>query len=418
MSLDAFRQALYHLDDPVACEGKHELPATERFAVALPDGDVGALDDKSFVKWLVAQSEPAPFGQGGETKHDNSVRDGLRLRARGKASIAGFDPAAILDEIEAALSPHEHLEARLLDVLTYRKGGHFRRHQDTPHDPDLVGTLVVGLPIPYEGGQLAAGEDVYTEWGTPEPGVLPWVAMHCDLEHQIFTVKSGTRVTLVYELLQSGRARHDAARAEHVAKLAAAARGMTLAEGPLLIGCTHHVITGDAIQVHGLDQLRGADRTIADALVAQGFDVTVRVCVTAVDASEIRRDDADPLRNDDNVIAVKRLKAPLTRKVIGQLDSIVTFAESADYDGEDYPASSLAPYILDDVPRDRWIFRERAKALFIHHSVPFSPDGYFGNSGFDANIYTLAALEVTPGKQAKPRAKRKLATKKKPRARR
>src|SRR5450432_2004047 len=142
MTLDAFRKVLDKLSEPVCCEGT--APLTERLAVALPDGDLGAMDDPGFVEWLVSHGEVAPFGQGGKTKVDAKVRQAHRLVARGKARIGGFDPKSVLGEIEAALSPREHLDAALTDVLVYPAGGHFASHKDTPRDADLVGTLVVG----------------------------------------------------------------------------------------------------------------------------------------------------------------------------------------------------------------------------------------------------------------------------------
>src|SRR5262245_50747618 len=145
MTLTAFRKALDAVVEPVFVSGKHRT--SESVAIMLPDGDVGAVDDKSFIAWLTEHGEPAPFGDGAETKHDKKVRDATRLVARGACTVANFEPAEILDEIERALSPSEHLDAKLTDVLAYPKGGHFARHKDTPRDEDLIGTLVVCLPV-------------------------------------------------------------------------------------------------------------------------------------------------------------------------------------------------------------------------------------------------------------------------------
>ncbi len=65
MSIEALKAVLEQLPDPSFVEGKTKL--VERFAIALPDGDVGALDDKTFVAWLDEHAEDAPFGHGGET---------------------------------------------------------------------------------------------------------------------------------------------------------------------------------------------------------------------------------------------------------------------------------------------------------------------------------------------------------------
>src|SRR5687768_11168589 len=91
------------LDEDSCCGGSHRT--TERIALALPDGDVGAVDDPRFVDWLLAHAEPAPFGKGGETIIDKKVRSAQRLVARDKVEVHGFEPSALLDGIEATLSP-------------------------------------------------------------------------------------------------------------------------------------------------------------------------------------------------------------------------------------------------------------------------------------------------------------------------
>src|SRR6185312_2007173 len=137
-------RAIEALDAVPFCEGM--VPLAERIAIMLPDGDLAAAEDAGFVDWLIEHGEPAPFGQGHETKLDPTVRHAIRLRARGEARVDGFDPAQVLDAIEQAMSPRTHLEARLTDVTVYPPGGHFAAHKDTPTSSALVGTLVVCLP--------------------------------------------------------------------------------------------------------------------------------------------------------------------------------------------------------------------------------------------------------------------------------
>jgi hypothetical protein len=407
MSLDPFRKALDELADPTCCDGTCRL--TERLAIALPDGDVAAVDDATFVSWLLEHSEQAPFGAGGKTKVDAEVRDAQRLTARGRAEISGFEPADILGEIEAVLSPGEHLDAKLTDVLVYRRGGHFARHKDTPRDADLVATLVVGLPIAHEGGEFHVFDGTDTrivDWsGQPDPATVRWVAMFSDADHEIRTVTSGARVTLVYSLSRSGRPRRDPVREARIAKLDKIATRLTLpTRGPLMIACTRHVITDDKTQLQSIEVLRGTDREIADLLVERGFSVAVRSCVTATDS--YNQEAASQLRTEA-LYSISRLSKPITPKVIAKLDDYcVTFAESASYDGEDMPASSLAPYILDTIPIAQWAIRKSAAATLIHEAEMFSEDGYFGNEGHEAHIYTLAALEVTKRKAKKTPAKK------------
>jgi hypothetical protein len=409
MSLEAFRTALDQLPETSSCEGS--VRATERLAIALPDGDVGAVDDPRFVDWLVAHAEVAPFGQGGATKVDAKVRDARRLIARGAAAVTGFEPAQVLAEIEAALSPAEHLEARLTDVLVYRKGGHFARHKDTPREAGLVGTLVVGLPVAHAGGAFHITDGVeprIVDWSgkSPDRGAVRWVAMFGDVDHEIKPVTSGARVTLVYALVRSGRPRAGGAGSAFATFNMLAERIPLPPRGPLLILCARHIITEDETQPQGLDVLRGMDRAIADAFVAHGYRVSVRSCVTA--AMSYNRQDTGRLRSGDTY-SIARLSKAMSPKVIAELDNVVTFIDIPE-DDEDY-GQTLAPYILDQLPMDRCVIRRSAAATLIHESQDFSEDGNYGNEGYAAHIYTLAAIEVArpPAKPARKAPPKKVA---------
>ena len=209
---DRLKAVLDGIHEAACCSGVCKVE--ERVAIALPDGDVSAADDAGFVEWLLAHAEPAPYGEGGETKLDKQVRHAQRLVARGKAEVHGFDPASLLDTIASTLSPGAALAAELTDVIVYPKGGKFARHKDTPRTADLVGTLVVGLPIAHTGGAFVVddggGSSQKFEWGKPTAaGTLPWVALFSDADHEIEPVKSGTRVTLVYALRRTDTARTD-----------------------------------------------------------------------------------------------------------------------------------------------------------------------------------------------------------------
>lgn len=401
MSLDALKKVMEELPDPSFVEGTAKL--VERFAIALPDGDVGALEDKLFVPWLLEHAEDAPFGDKGETKLDKKVRHAKRLVARGKAEVAGFDPASILGEIEAALSPRFHLVAKLEDVIVYPKGGKFARHKDTPRTANLVGTLVVGLPIAHEGGQFEivdGGKSHVVDWSTktPERGTVRWVALFSDLDHAVKPVTSGDRVTLVYSLSRSERPRTDAARDTKLANLRSAAAAVKIDKAtPLMIACTRQIVT-DGSQPQSIDTLRGTDREIADTFLDAGFGVAVRACIVGDNEEGGNPRFPDPAQ----IWGITRLSKALSDKRMG--DTIVSFTDSVDaddeYESEDIDATLLGDYVLDTVQMDRWVIRKRAAATVVYEGM-YSETGYFGNEASLGHIYTLAALEVTPGK-AKP----------------
>lgn len=415
MSLDELKKALEQLPDPSFVEGTAKL--TERLAIALPDGDVGALDDKQFVAWLLEHAEDAPFGVGGETKRDKNVRNAQRLRARGAADVAGFDPSTIMADIEAALSPRFHLDAKLEDVIVYPVGGKFARHKDTPRTANLVGTLVVGLPIAHEGGQFEivdAGKPHVVDWSTKKPDKtsVRWVALFSDLDHSIKPVKSGERVTLVYSLSRSDRPRADAGRDKKLAKLREAAAGVKIEKNaPLMIACTRQIVT-DGSQPQPIDSLRGTDREIAETFLDAGFGVTVRACIAGDD-----EEGGNPrFPSMENLWAITRLKTALPDKPMG--DGLVSWTDSVEedeYGSDDEGATLLGEYILDFVQMDRWVVRKRAAATVVYEGM-YSETGYFGNEGSIGHIYTLAALEVTKGGKAAPKPKPAAKAKAKPKA--
>lgn len=395
MSLEHLQAALEALPDPSYVSGSAKL--TEPLAIALPDGDVGALDDEVFLDWLLAHAEVAPFGDKGETKLDASVRNAKRLVARGKASITGFDPATVLPAIEAALSPRCHLEARLEDVIVYEKGGKFARHKDTPRSADLVGTLVVGLPIAHEGGQFTitdGGEHHIVNWsGQPDRTAVRWVALFSDVDHAVKEVTGGARITLVYSLSATDRPRLDPARASTLARLRAVVAGLEGNE-TLMIACTRQIIT-DGTQPQPIDTLRGTDREIAETFREAGFDVAVRACIVGGEEAG-DRSFPDP----QQLYGVTRLATAIPASVIGEMADLVSFTdeidleEYADEEEEAPPGTALGAYVLDHVEMDRWVIRKRAHASVIYEGM-YSETGYFGNEASMGHIYSLAAIEVT-----------------------
>ncbi|MFT3698492.1 MAG: 2OG-Fe(II) oxygenase [Kofleriaceae bacterium] len=410
MSLEGLRIALDKAGEKSWCEGAVAL--TEPLAIALPDGDLGAVSDAKFLDWLVEHSEPAPFGSRKETKVDATVRNAKRLAARGNAKIGGFDPANIIDKIEAALSPTVKLAATLTDVIVYPQGGKFDRHKDTPKTDDLVGTLVVEVPTTHAGGGLEiddGNEPRMIDWsGDANPAKARWVALFSDVDHEIKPVEQGTRVTLVYSLTRTDKPRVDpGAKARKAALMKAVGQLSATKQWPVMIACSRQVVT-EELAFPKIDALRGFDREIADAFKEAGFQVAVRACVFAVNAYETssRSPQQRPALHD--VFEVMRLKKPLTKKVVRGLDdSLMTFADhitsdDGDMDSDEMGNISLAKYIDDATRTDQWVVRAHAASTLVHECSMFSDDGYFGNEAYEALIYTLAALEIEPaGKRIK-----------------
>lgn len=398
MSVAELRDALDTLVEASCCSGKARV--RETIALSLPDGDVGTVDDPIFVDWLNQHAEPAPYGQGTVTKIDPKVRSARRLTARGDVNVHGFDPAAILPEIEAVMSPTLKLSAQLTDVIIYKKGDKFTRHKDTPRSVDLIGTLVVGLPIEHAGGAFVVddgrGAKRFDWSGPPAEGFVPWVALFSDVDHEIEPVKSGARITLVYALHRTTAPRSDAGASQRrdVVRRAASTLAQQ-ARWPVMIACGRKVIAEPgAEQPQAIDSLRGADRDIADALVEAGYHVAVRACMAGIPNYN------DPPRwpATTNIWTITRLKTVPPADVLANMD-------------DEGLASEILDYMDDSVTIQQCAIRSNAAAMLVHEHGCWAEDGMaFGNEGYEALLYTFAALEVSkakPAAKATPKAKAK-----------
>jgi pyruvate/2-oxoglutarate dehydrogenase complex dihydrolipoamide acyltransferase (E2) component len=168
---------------------------------------------------------------------------------------------------------------------------------------------------------------------------------------------------------------------------------------PVMIACGRHVIAEpDAKQPQAIDSLRGADRDIAEALVHAGYHVAVRACIAAIPNYN------EPPRWPETgaMWSITRLKTVPPLAVLEGMD-------------DEGVASEIEDYVLDSIAIDQWVVRKSAAATLVHENGCWAEDGMaFGNEGYEALLYTLAALEVTTSK-AKPAAKPKAKPAAKPR---
>jgi predicted 2-oxoglutarate/Fe(II)-dependent dioxygenase YbiX len=94
-----------------------------------------------------------------------------------------------------------------LDKLNvYTEGGFFKPHVDTPRQGAAqFGTLIVCLPVGFEGGELVVshgGRTVEYAWGEgAAEGEVQWAAVYSDCRHEVLPVRAGARVTLTYDLV-------------------------------------------------------------------------------------------------------------------------------------------------------------------------------------------------------------------------
>ncbi|KAH9808831.1 hypothetical protein Tdes44962_MAKER06250 [Teratosphaeria destructans] len=120
------------------------------------------------------------------------------------------------DAFRTQISKWRGIRAELYKLNVYSgPSGKFKAHVDTPRSETQIGSLVVCLPVAFEGGALAVrhqGREIVHDWsagqgGDPEleakPPCLQWAAFYSDCEHEVMPVTSGSRITLTYNLYLS-----------------------------------------------------------------------------------------------------------------------------------------------------------------------------------------------------------------------
>ena len=130
------------------------------------------------------------------------------VAGRYKQRFVTEDPVARDLKEERRKMVRRGIRAELYKLNVYSgPSGLFRPHVDTPRSEVQIGSLVVCLPVPFDGGALAVThqqEEVVYDWagsssadGTP---FVQWAAFYSDCEHEVLEVTSGHRVTLTYNL--------------------------------------------------------------------------------------------------------------------------------------------------------------------------------------------------------------------------
>ena len=395
--LDRLKEALEAIDTPAWCEG---VASAKHVVLDAPDGGkCSAADPRAFVDWLVEHSEPAPFGHQNQTRLDTKVRATLRLRSRGRTKVDGIELDRIVERIEEAFATPERLKATLLDVLTYPVGGKFLRHKDTPRSARQLGTLIIGLPVPHQGGalRLEDGEEAKTiDWSGPveDETKLHWVALFGDVDHTIASVASGARVTLVYTLELSGTPRNDAgfaakldAVADAVITLASEADHLP-ADRTIYIPCERLVVRDTSTAQLALDSLRGNDLAVAEVM---------QRCGARVDVWQLLIPTEDKARGFPSGFwgAAKVVKSIPQELFSGGALSFTDDAGGEYVDEGEVEIAILAPYIDNAwiVEEDAWVVRAHAHAKLVFEGL-MSSTGYFGNECNDGFVYQCAALEV------------------------
>jgi 2OG-Fe(II) oxygenase superfamily len=163
----------------------------------------------SQIQDIIKHAERAPYGRGGETILDTSVRNTwqlapVKVRIGGKSWGPSFQH--ILSTVADGLGcTGTDISAEFYKLLVYEEGGFFLPHRDTEKTDGMFGTLTIVLPSVHCGGELVirhAGREVTVDLSNPETSELTFAAFYADCEHAIKPITQGSRVCLTYNLLQ------------------------------------------------------------------------------------------------------------------------------------------------------------------------------------------------------------------------
>ncbi|KZV73794.1 hypothetical protein PENSPDRAFT_574026 [Peniophora sp. CONT] len=160
---------------------------------------------------LMLACQPASFGHGGETVLDETYRKA------GKLDASAFATPLVPERTDLAKIVHDFLfegEQNKLSVAMelyklniYGKGSFFKEHVDTPHNGNMLGSLVLVFPTPHSGGELVlrpeAGDAYTFDSGnllTPGKARIGYAAFYSDVAHEVLPVTDGHRVTLTFNL--------------------------------------------------------------------------------------------------------------------------------------------------------------------------------------------------------------------------
>lgn len=276
-----------------------------RLEIPMPRVEVDSVGVLSFpvpgeqIERIIQRAQRAPYGRGEKTIVDTSVRKVWqvgpdKVRLGGKSWPSTLE--AILATVRTGLGcGDEPVEARLYKLLVYDEGGFFKAHRDTEKTQGMFGTLVIALPSFHRGGELVlrhAEREVTVELATPEVSELAFAAFYADCEHEVLPVTQGTRVCLVYNLIQSPRKNRSSQRLiapEYQAEVKATAEILKQALGrdssPLKITwLLEHQYSAAGLSFAGL---KNADTARAQILsqAASSADCAVHLAVVHIEES-------------------------------------------------------------------------------------------------------------------------------------
>ncbi|KAK0489113.1 hypothetical protein IW261DRAFT_395208 [Armillaria novae-zelandiae] len=174
-------------------------------------GPVGLPLSPRDAQLIIECASQAPYGHNEQTIVNTEVRDTWEID---QGSIKFENPmwdtflkqTVVPTVCQSLGTPSVNVRCDLYKLLLYQEGSHFHKHQDTAKVPGMFGTVVIILPSPYKGGEVHVSHSGssqvfdFSEQSLVSTSVLAW---YTDVFHEVRPIKSGYRLALSYNLVQT-----------------------------------------------------------------------------------------------------------------------------------------------------------------------------------------------------------------------
>jgi len=171
-------------------------------------GEIGLPLEIETAKKIINVSKKAPFGMGSKTILDESVRNTWELDPHFfKLNNPDWEKSIgkILARVREGLGlENSNIKASLYKLLLYEKNSFFKKHKDSEKENGMFGTLTICLPSKFEGGELSVyfdGKESTIDFSKASMYKIPFAAFYADCDHEIKPIKSGYKLSLVYNLI-------------------------------------------------------------------------------------------------------------------------------------------------------------------------------------------------------------------------
>ncbi|KAJ3565340.1 hypothetical protein NP233_g7690 [Leucocoprinus birnbaumii] len=163
------------------------------------------------IEALLNACQPVTFGRGGDTILDETHRKAWTMDVGAFSWLFNPDSGRFTAELAQGLCPWDQLDRGIrieVDKLNvYASGGFFKSHKNKPRGVEMFGSLVVVLPVKYEGGSLFlrhGGRELEFDANRMLEGLpsatIAYAAFYSDVDHEVADISSGHRVTISYNL--------------------------------------------------------------------------------------------------------------------------------------------------------------------------------------------------------------------------